>query len=193
MSSHQDRADALKLRVDAINAQVNDLSVERHLNALSAVNGDKEALRTIARIDTQIDALLKERATVASASEQIEKLIATEAAEAEQRALHARQVEAHKHASAICALHTAIDQELNALRQLFERRAEQLAHLARTEAVNSMVLAKLGSKGGATAAAQAAGLHKYIELHQVPAVATRPLADCNAVLIGIGPKQEVHE
>jgi hypothetical protein len=190
VSDYESKATELNTRVAGIDAQVAALDAERKSASLPAANGNKDALKTIARVDGQIEALLRERAILTSATAAVEELIAAEAVEAEQRAQHERLVKAGDAASAIVTLHEEIDTALAALRQLFERRAVLLRDLGATEVASPLVVAKLASKGGATAAAQAAGLNRYVELTSVPNIAARPLADANSVLLSIRPKAE---
>jgi hypothetical protein len=189
MSSHEQRITELNKRVEAIDVKVGDLALSRHASALDAVGGSKDALRLIAQIDAQTEALLKERETVSAACEAVEALIAAEAAAADKAKQRELEVEAGKAASAIVAIHEEIDVHLNQLRQLFERRSSLVVDLGRCGGgINPAFIARLAGRSGPTAAAQFAGLGKYLDLVHVAAGSARPLSESNAPLIALSER-----
>jgi hypothetical protein len=188
MSTHEARIKELSARVALIDSQVDDLNLQRHASAIEASGGDREAIKLIARIDTQIDQLLKERATVSSASDQIELLITAEAAAAEKTQQHELEVEAGKIASAVITLHEEIDQALGQLRDMLARRSALIADLGRTFTANPAYISRLAGKSGPTSAAQFVGLNRYVELTTVAAGSARPLSDANPPLLAISAR-----
>jgi hypothetical protein len=191
VSSLADRINSLKARASEAAAQVTSLTAQRKSFALAATEGDARARKSLSDAEFQLDALRKEEQTTADAIEVGEALLKQQELDAEAAERCEREVEAHKAAQAVIALNEEIDLALKQLREIFERRASLLAGLANTGLVDSLFVARLANRSGPTRAACAAGLAKYLALETVAPQSQLPLADTNAVLLGIGrPSRE---
>jgi hypothetical protein len=186
MSSLSDRLVELKKRASEISKQLTSLADRRKSFAFAAVTGDKRAVREITDVDTEVATLDKESATVNSAIETGEALIAQQALDAETAARRLREGEAYSHARALIALNEELDLALIALREQFERRASLLAGLAATQVVDAGLIMRLSHKSNATSSAHRAGLGRFLAMEMTPVVAQRPLADSASLLLGIG-------
>ena len=190
MSDYASRIAELSKRILSIDAQVGDLNNQRNAASLPAVEGDTHALKQVARLDSQIETLLKERQTIAAASEQIDAMIAAEAAKIDQERKRLAMASARDHASAIMTLNREIDEQLLHLREMFERRQDLISGLARTEILSSSVTSKLSGRASATRAACAANLHKHLSLETCAPGSMVPLADSNAILLNVGKQRD---
>ena len=133
MSDFQSKVAELTKRAEFIDSKLSELHLERHLKSLDASIGDKTALRAVAACDDKIEQLLKERQTIASATERVAELIKGEQSEPDARALRARQELAGNAAAGIVVVNSLIDVALGELRKLFERRQLLVGELSRTE------------------------------------------------------------
>jgi DNA repair exonuclease SbcCD ATPase subunit len=186
VSTHEQRVAELSTRIEAIDTQLGELHLQRHLAALDAAIGDKEALKLVARCDASIDALLKEKQTLNSAQSRLAEIAAAELSEAEKEKRREREAEARDAASALMALNEQLDQHLVALREMFERRASLLSALDRTETISHALISKLQGKAPATAACCRLGLHKFISMETVSPISHRNLSDANSILTTVG-------
>ena len=186
MSNYQNRIEQLRQRISTIGSQLAGLADRRKSYSLAASDGDTTAIRQIADVDFEADALRKDAATLGSALETAEALEKQNALEAEQQQRREREIEARKCAEAVVAFNLEIDDALTHLRGMLERRASLLVGLGRTEVCDPSHIMKLSSKAGPTASAHKAGLGRFLALEMTPVAAQRPLADTNPLLLGVG-------
>ena len=186
MSDYRSKISELRSRVSDIGAQLASLADRRKSYALAAAENDKTALKEIADVDFAADSLRKQAATLDAAVETAEALQRQQQAEAEQQERREREIEAHQHAQAVIALNEEIDLALTQLREVFERRQDQLGKLAATGIVDSAVVMRLSNKAGPTRAACFAGLHRHIDLMTVSNQSMCPLGDAAPILAVIG-------
>jgi hypothetical protein len=186
LSSYSDKIGEFNKRIADIAVKLTALTDRRKSYAFAAAQGDTRAAKQIGDVDFEEASLVKEQQTLNSAIETalaLEKQHELEARAAEDRA---RAVEAYSAARGVVTINEELDLALIHLREMFERRALVLRSLANTGLVDASLLMRLSNKAGPTSAAHAAGLGRHINLDMVPVVAQRPLADSNAVLLGIG-------
>jgi hypothetical protein len=183
MSSFADRIAELKDRAHDVAAQIVALAERRRQHSLDAAIGDKRAVQAIADLDAESDALKRQAQTLSAALELAE--IKEREAAAELKAIRRREQEeaAYSAARAIVTLNEELDLALIHLREMFERRAILLRSLT---TVDPNLIMRLSNRAGPTSAAHAAGLGRHLNLEMTPVVAQRPLADANALLLGIG-------
>jgi hypothetical protein len=186
VSDYASKISEFNKRIADIGAKLASLADRRKEYAFAAATGDTRALKQISDVDFEETSLVREQQTLNSAVETATALERQHAAEAQAAQEHARQVEAHKCASAVAALNCELDQMLLQLRECFERRAVVLRSLGNVGVVDPNVVLKLSSKSGPTAAAHAAGLGRFIHIDMVPVTAQRGLSDTNSLLLTIG-------
>jgi hypothetical protein len=185
MSDLADRIAELRKRAADIASSLTALADRRKERSLDAVSGDKDAAKSIADLDFQSDALKRENQTISSALELAQERQRDREAEARDAKQRALEADAKRHGEAICALNTEIDMRMEQLAEVFARRASLLLGLANTGIVDSLFVARLCGKAGATRAACAHGLHRYIDIQTVSPQAMLPLADQNSLLLSI--------
>jgi hypothetical protein len=186
VSTYESKILAFKEQIASIAAQLVDVAARRKSFAFAAASGDIKAAQQIADCDFEADALRKQEATVASAVETALALERQEAQDAEAKARHERNIAAYKLARGIVTINQELDLALKQLREMFERRAALLIELGNTEAADRALVMRLSHKSGPTSAAHHCGLNRYLALEMTPNAAQRPLADTNAVLLGVG-------
>jgi hypothetical protein len=186
MASYSDKISEFNRRIADIAVKLTSLSDRRKSYSLAAAEGDTRALKQIADTDFEETALVREQQTLNSAVETALALEKQHELEAKAAAEHTRQVEAYKAARGVVALNEELDLALIHLRELFERRAIILRSLGNVGVCDPSLIMKLSNRAGPTSAAHAAGLGRHMNLEMTPVVAQRPLADTNAVLLGIG-------
>jgi hypothetical protein len=186
MSSYESKIAEFRSRITDIGKQLVELGARRKSFALTAASGDAKAKQAISEIDFLLDAARKEEATIGSAVETAIALERQEAHEAEAKAKHEREVKAYALARAIVTINCELDEAMIRLREAFERRASLLIELGNSDACDRQLIMRLSHKSGPTAAAQQAGLAKFLNVEMTPNAAVRPLSDTNSVLLGIG-------
>jgi hypothetical protein len=185
MSGYQQRISELQKREAELVNELSRLTARRKEFALAATAGDGRAIKTIADIDFEEQALRRDRATVGSALEAAEALARQEAQDEQAHLLSARRDEGSRCAEGIVTLNIEIDATLKLLREMFERHALLLRQLGNTELIDRALVMRMASKMPATSAAQFAGLGRYLNIEMVPASAQRALADSNTILLGL--------
>jgi hypothetical protein len=183
MLSYHERAEELDEKICSAENQRAELSV-------SAAAGDKTALRQIAQIDVQYEALINERRTLASALEQLQALKVEEQQSILAAADEKRHAEAAAHAASVVSLNEKIDTKLGELQGMFAARDDALRAIQRLHVVDHGYLSRLG-KAATTAAMCAAGLSRYVEIRVPSPSGIKPLAASNSFLAGIGKKPKV--
>jgi hypothetical protein len=186
VASYADKISEFNRRIADIGAKLAGLADRRKEFAYAAASGDARARKAITDCDFETESLRKEEQIVASAIETAQALERQHELEAKQTEEHSRQVEAYSAARSIITLNEELDLALIHLREMFERRAIVLRSLGNTATVDPALLMRLSNKAGPTSAAHSAGLGRHLNLDMVPVVSQRPLADSNAVLLGIG-------
>jgi hypothetical protein len=187
LSSLEQRQAELQSRIDQIDFEIGQVDEQfAELAAqFSGVNG-QDSLRQASALEAKLANLRREKSlALAAQSHTTAQQLAEQEAQAEQ-ARRATLAEARKLADGICTLNAEVDTHLTQLRQLFERRAGLLHQLAATDVANPVTINKLEGKAGATRAACAAGLHKYISVEKVATQSFVTLASCNVILLGVG-------
>ena len=188
MSSLSDRIAELRKRAEQVASQITTLADRRKEFAYAAAEGDAKARKAIQDADYERDALLKEQTTVADAIEIGEALEKQQQLDAAAKQERERNERAYKAARAVAALNLECDCELVRTRELLERRAALLQELAACGEREAAIAVRLQNKSGPTAAAQKAGLSRFLNMEMTPNASVRPLADTNELLLGIGAK-----
>jgi hypothetical protein len=185
MSSYADKIAELKKREAEFANELSRLADKRKEYSLAAVGGDGRAQKQIADVDFEEQALRRDAATVSCAIETAEALERQEAQDAQAQQLSKVRDEASRTAEALIAVNVEVDAMLKLLREAFERRAELLQNLSRTGLVDGALVMRMSTKAPASAAAQFAGLGRFLALEMTPVSAQRPLVDSNSVLLGL--------
>jgi hypothetical protein len=186
VSSLASRLETLKRRAAEVATALTSLADRRKSYSLAASEGDERARKQISDIDIEFDSLKREETTVLSALECGEALAKQQAIDAAGEQQRQRDEQAYKASRAVIALNAEIDEELVRLRQLFERRAHLLSELAACGERERALAVRLTNKAGPTAAAQMAGLSRFLNLEMTPTAAVRPLTTANEILLTIG-------
>jgi hypothetical protein len=180
------RVTTLQTRIAAIDASLSELD-QKYNECASRFDGDPAALMKEAGIiSTRIDTLKNDKCLLLAAGPQLELKHKAEEGEQEQQEKRKQLLAAREIADQIMALQVDLDRMLVNLREAFERRAVLLRALANTEAVDLGFANRFMAKGPITAAAQAAGLHRFIDIVTVATASVRALATSNSILVAVG-------
>jgi hypothetical protein len=180
----------LRQRAGDIASELGKLGARRREFSLAAAEGNDDAKREISSIDLEQSDLLSQQQTLEDSIQVGEALAKQQELEAEQKQQQERDVQAYKVASAVQALNGELDEALQALRELCERRQSLLAELTQLEAMNPTLLARLSSKAPLTRAACAVGLQRYLSLETTAPGSWAPLSESNSTLLGVGRPPE---
>jgi chromosome segregation ATPase len=177
MSNYTERVSELTRRVADIDARLKRLTERRNHLAVSAAEGNKGSIKSIAELDDEADGLHKERQTLSAAIEQIADLQRKQEAEIARKDREKREAEARKIADSVMAMNEKIDDAMVQLAGLFQERANLIHQLGKMRVMSSTTILTMSQRHSPTAAARAAGLHKFIEIDHVSPGLIRPLAE----------------
>jgi hypothetical protein len=179
-----DKMQSFNQRIDDLDKEIVELTNRRESLALDFAQGNKSAQKEVAQIDQAYDAAWKERGLLISAMDQLKSLAEEEQKAILEKANRERYAKAQKLAASIASTNSAVDQKLTELRDLLASRADSLNQLKSLGVVDAMYLNRM--RDVPTAAFAAAGLSKFVNLHNPSPQAIRPLASGNGFLAGIG-------
>jgi hypothetical protein len=188
LSSLSDRIAELKRRAEQVASQKVALRDQRRSYSLAASEGDERARKHIADIDFNLVACERDEQTTLSGIEAAEALLKQQALDEVAKAARELSEKAYTAARAAASLNLELDLELVRLREMFERRYILLQELAATGERESAIANRLQAKSGPTAAAQFAGLNRFIATEMTPNSSVRELASANELLLTIGAK-----
>jgi hypothetical protein len=173
---------SLDVRVADLSKALVAAKAKRASLALSALDGNKSAIKEVAEIDASLTAMQGETALVNDAIEQIKKLSAEQQAEAAHKQKAQREKEAEDAAASVLAIDGEIDKALAQLREMFERRRNAVQALGATGVIPSYNIGRLLQKFGPTAAAFKAGLREHLSLEPMLMQHIQTLATTDAFL-----------
>jgi ABC-type transporter Mla subunit MlaD len=171
-------------RIADIDAKLAELAGKRREYAYGAADNNTASLKAIEALDQKADALNRERKTLLDATEQADRLLREQEAEAAKQDRERRERQARVSADAVLEVSAQIDAAMVALRALFERRSALLRELADTKIVAANYLLRLHQKFGPTCAARKAGLERYVSIEHVPVPNIATLSDSTRGLAG---------
>jgi len=177
MSNYAERISELTRRVADIDARLKRLTERRNQLAVSAAEGNKGSIKSIAELDDEADGLHKECQTLSAAIEQIADLQRKQEAETARKDRERREVEARKVGDRVMTMNGKIDDAMVQLAGLFQERANLIYQLSKMNVMPKSIIMTISQRHSPTAAARAAGLHKFIEIDHVSPGLIRPLAE----------------
>jgi hypothetical protein len=169
------RATAVSARLDALYARRRELS-------LAAAEGDKNALKQIENIDTEVRELTATKLMLRDAVLLSQEQDRERQAEREQQDREKHLAEANRVATAALKATEQIDATMVALRKQFEHRAELISQLSRTGCLPSHLSFRFFGRTAGNAAARAAGLDAFLDIAHVAPAHRIPLAETCAIL-----------
>jgi hypothetical protein len=184
MSSLTDRLNQLRQRATEVAANIAALTAKRKEQALDAMSGDKSALQIIASVDHETDILRREAFTLDAAISTAQEMQRQEAVDLEQQEHRERDHNAYTTARAIIALQLELDDLMQQLSALCERRASLLRELGQT--FDPSFASRLSGRGPLTRSACHYGLHRFLAIETCAPSSMRPLADTHSLLLGVG-------
>ena len=182
MSKYPERISELTRRLADIDAKLKSLKERRKQLAVSAAEGNKASIKSIAELDGEADGLRNECETLSAAIEQIAILQREQEAEIARKDREKREAEARKLADGVMGLSKEIDDTMAQLAQLFQNRANLVSQLGKMRAMPGGVILRMLQRDSLTAAARAAGLHKFIGIDHVVPSLVRPLVESDGGL-----------
>jgi hypothetical protein len=183
MSATQEQLQEQVAALDRDIAQV-DTDYQELVGKLAS--GDKNALAKADQLDQKRSVLLRSKAMNIAACGLLEQQRQQEQEEQQRESDRRKRTEAKQIADQIMAANVEIDRMLVVLREQFEARANALRALGNTGIVDQAFANKLMAKGPLTAAAQNAGLHRFVDIVTVATASVRALATSNSILINVG-------
>jgi hypothetical protein len=160
------------------------IGAERARHSLAATEGNDRALDKIRELDEQAAQVEREQITLGAALEQLERMHVEEQRAQAESAVKAREAEARAVADQVLDCSGLIDDRMDDLVNLFEKRSELLRQLGSTKIVPSSYLLRLQQKFASNCAARASGLHKFIPIEHVPVSQVCRLRDSARALKG---------
>jgi hypothetical protein len=180
------RTTDLDVRLGKIMDLIVDLDLRRRDLAVAAAGGDKSALRSVAMIDTELEAAEREQRTLAQAldrvHEQDEDAQRTETA----REVQARRTRAANLARNIAAFNSEIDDLLARLALILGQRFEALRELSATNIVDRSLISKMLGRDPLTRAMHYHGLHRSAAINVGAPGSALAMAGMNRHLSAIG-------
>src|SRR5262249_7745699 len=152
MSTFHDKITSLNQRLSEIDAKIVQLDQRRRDNSYDASQGNKTALKAIAAVDTEAEALYREQQTVSQALDAAEQLAKDEQQALVEKAEQARHKQVRDLAGTVATYNDEIDALLVKLREALERRMETGHQLSRTDVVDRGLVNRMLSKDALTRA-----------------------------------------
>jgi hypothetical protein len=187
-TTHEANSKLSELRTRAAEIDVEVANLDREFANLAGAFdvGDKAALKRADTIETQANALRREKAILIARTHNLHVQRQAEAKQAEEQERNQRLVQAKQVADAVAEANVEADRAFVALREQLERRATALRALANTGMVDSGFVNKLAGKPCVTRAACFHQLHRHIAMENVAPQSHLPLTSINSVLLKIG-------
>ena len=176
----------LNTRIGEIDGKIAELETRRAGHALDAAEGNKNAIKAIASIDSEFDQLRRECSTLKSATEQLKQLMAAEQQAALDKVEQERQREARTLAGDVATYNSELDAALIVLRETLERRYAALQKLSALRVVDPMYINKMLGRDALTRAMQAHGIARYCALMTGAPTSACAMGAANKLLAGFG-------